>query len=255
MSRRVGIIVGCCLLAVGGLVAVSGVALLVAFGSAEGVRTGPHPLTSSSRALVSSAADISNAGAANSVLGETRIDVQASTQGAHGVFVGIGPAAAVDRYLTGAAIEVVTDFDVAPFGLSTQPRPGSASIGAPGSQDFWVARAETRSGTAALSWTVRDGDYRLVFMNADGNPAVNVDARFGIAVPGARTLGLTVLLVGLVLVAGGVLALVLGLRAPVPPARGSVAGGGGSRPHSPPSPAAGPGSTPSHAATSSGRTP
>jgi hypothetical protein len=225
MSRRAGIIVGCCLLAVGGLITVSGVALLVAFGSADGLRTGPHPLTTSSRALVSSAADISNAGSANSMLGETRIDIQATTRGAHGAFVGIGPAASVDRYLAGAAVEVVTDFEVAPFRLTTQPRAGSASISAPGSQDFWVARAETRSGTAALSWTVRDGDYRFVLMNADGSPAVNVDAGFGIAAPGARTLGLTVLLVGFVLLAGGALALVLGLRTPVPAAPASVAGG------------------------------
>jgi hypothetical protein len=93
MSRRAGIIVGCRLLAVGGLITVSGVALLVAFGSADGLRTGPHPLTTSSRALVSSVADISNAGAASSVLGETRIDIQATTRGAdHGAFVGIAPA-------------------------------------------------------------------------------------------------------------------------------------------------------------------
>ena len=155
-------------------------------------------------------------------LRQTRIDIQATPRGAHGVFVGIGPTADVDRYLAGTSVEVVTDFEVAPFRLTTQPRPGSASVSAPGSQDFWVARAEAASGTAALSWTVRDGDYRFVFMNADGTPAVNADARFGIIVPGARTLGVTVLLVGLVLVAGGVIALVLGLRAPVPPARGSA---------------------------------
>jgi hypothetical protein len=226
MSRRAGIIVGCCLLAVGGLVTVSGVVLLVAFGSADGLRTGPHPLTTSSRALVSSAAEISNASAANGVLGETRIDIQATTRGgAHGAFVGIGPAAAVDHYLAGAAVEVVTDFEVAPFRLDTQPRPGSASISAPGSQDFWVARGETGSGTAALSWTVRDGDYRFVVMNADGTPAVNVDAGFGVAVKGARTLGLIVLVVGFVLLAAGALALILGLRAPAPPVGESVAGG------------------------------
>jgi hypothetical protein len=225
MSRRAGIIVGCCLLAVGVLVTVSGVVLLVAFGSPDGLRTGPHPVTTSSRALVSSAAEISNASAANGALGETRIDIQATTRGGtHGAFVGIGPAAAVDHYLAGAAVEVVTDFEVAPFRLTTQPRAGSASISAPGSQDFWVARGETRSGTAALSWTVRDGDYRFVVMNLDGSPAVNVDAGFGVAVRGARTLGLTVLLVGFALLAGGAVALVLGLRTPIPPGAASVAG-------------------------------
>jgi hypothetical protein len=225
MSRRVGIIVGGCLLAVGGLVAISGVALLVAFGSADGLRTGPHPIATSSRALVSSVADISNASAANAVLGQTRIDLSATTRGDdRGAFVGIGPADAVDRYLDGAAIEVVTDFEVAPFRLSTQARDGSATIGAPGSQGFWVARAQTRSGTAQLAWTVRDGDYKVVFMNADGSPVVNVDGTFGIAVPAARPLSVAVLVVGLVLLAAGTLALILGLRAPAGPAAALAAG-------------------------------
>ena len=225
MSRRVGIIVGCCLLALGSLVTLSGVVLLVAFGSADGLHTGPHPLTTSSRALVSSVAEISNAGASDTVLGQTRIDLSATTRGDdRGAFVGIGPADAVDRYLDGAAIEVVTDFEVAPFQMDTSPRAGSATIAAPGAQDFWVARAETQSGTAQLSWTVRDGDYRMVFMNADGSPVVNVDGRFGIVVPAARPLSLAALVVGLVLLAGGGLALFLGLRAPGPVEAG-VAGG------------------------------
>jgi len=237
MSRRAGIIVGCCLLALGSLVAVSGLVLLVAFGSAGGLHTGPHPLTTSSRALVSSVADISNAGASDAVLGQSRIDLSATTRGDdRGAFVGIGPADAVDRYLGGAAIEVVTDFDVAPFQLSTQPRAGSATVGAPGSQDFWVAHAETRSGTAQLSWTVRDGDYRVVFMNADGSPVVNVDGTFGIVVPAARPLSFATLVVGLVLLAGGVLALILGLRAPTGPVEAGVAGG---RPEQSPEPTAG----------------
>jgi hypothetical protein len=234
MSRRAGIIVGCCLLAVGGLIAVSGVVLLVAFGSGDGLRTGPHPLTTSSRALVSSVADISNAGAANSVLGETRIDVEATIRGGdHGAFVGIGPAAAVDRYLAGAAVDVVTDFKVDPFQLSTQPRAGSAAIGAPGSQDFWVARAQTASGTAKLSWTVQDGDYRMVVMNADASPVVDVDGRFGIAVSSVRPIAVATLLIGLVLLAGGALALILGLRAPVGPGAPGAATGGPAQPTPP----------------------
>jgi hypothetical protein len=237
MSRRAGIIVGCCLLAVGSLVTLSGVVLLVAFGSAAGLHTGPHPLTTSSRALVSSVAEISNAGTSDAVLGRTRIDLSATTRGGdRGAFVGIGPADAVDRYLAGAPIEVVTDFEVAPFRLTTSPRAGSATIGAPGSEDFWVARAETRSGTAALSWSVRDGDYRMVFMNADGSPVVNVDGQFGIVVPLARPLSLAVLVVGLVLLAGGGLALFLGLRAPTGPAEAGVTG---ATPEQPAQPTAG----------------
>src|SRR4051794_8409615 len=208
MSRKVSVILGCCALALGALVTLSGIVLVVAFGSPDGLRTGPHPLVPPSRALVSTVADIRNAGASDAVLGQARIDVRAATRGSdRKAFVGIGPAAAVDRYLAGAAVEIVTDFEVAPFDLTTEPRPGSASLAAPGAQDFWVAQGETGSGAAQLSWTVSDGDYRLVIMNADGSPGVDVDGSFGIAVPAARPMIIAVLVVGLVLIAGGTLAL------------------------------------------------
>ena len=212
MSRRISVVLGSCLLALGVLVSLSGTALLLAFGSPDGLRTGPEHVATSSRALVTRTAQIEGAGDADRFLGQTRIDVRATPgSGDKGVFVGIGPAADVDRYLAGAGIEVVKDFETTPFRLTVEPRPGSAAIPAPASQSFWIARGDASS---QLSWTVRDGDYRLVLMNADASPGVALDADFGIAMPAGRLLAVWVLVVGLALLAGGIVVLVLGLRRP-----------------------------------------
>ena len=44
------------------------------------------------------------------------------------VFVGVGPAEAVDRYLAGASVETVTDVEVRPFELTTTVREGSMRL-------------------------------------------------------------------------------------------------------------------------------
>ena len=222
MSRRISVVLGCCLLALGVLVGLSGAALLVAFGPPDGLHTGSQPVATSTRALVTKTAQIAGVPEADRFLGQTRIDVRATPRsGDKGVFVGIGPAADVDRYLAGADIEVVTDFETTPFRVVSVPRPGSAAIPAPGSQSFWVARSD---GSPRLSWTLRDGDYRLVIMNVDASPGVSLDADFGIAMPTGRLLAVPVLVVGLVFLAGGIVALVLGLRTGARPTRQTASG-------------------------------
>jgi hypothetical protein len=220
MSRRTpwivaGIIV---MAAIAAPVVIAGTAMLALFGSAGQLRTGPHVVTTPGRALVSSVAEIDSAAALASALGDNRVEIQGTARSAdHGVFVGIAPAAAVDRYLAGADVDVVTDFEVSPFRLTTRHQPGNAVLRSPGSQSFWVARAEARSGTARLSWPVQDGDYRVVLMNADGSPGVDVDGRFAVVVPSAFGISMTVLATGLGLALLGLVLLTLGLSAPRSP--------------------------------------
>ena len=65
------------------------------------------------------------------------------------MFVGIGRAADVDRYLDGAATDEVTDFNAAPFsasfGIERERHAGSATPAAPGTQAFWLARSSGRT--------------------------------------------------------------------------------------------------------------
>jgi hypothetical protein len=216
MSRRIPLIViGAVVLAFSAVVVVAGVVLAALFGSGNALASGPNPVTTSTRALVSGVAEINGLRTVPRALGQARIEVDATVRaGAAGAFVGVGRADDVDRYLAGADVDLVTDVEVSPFRLSTQHRAGSAVVSAPGDQAFWLARAEARSGTARLSWPVQDGDYRIVLMNADGSPGVDVDGRFAVVVPSAFGISMTVLATGLVLALVGGVLLTLGLMAP-----------------------------------------
>ena len=109
---------------------------------------------------------------------------------------------------------VVTDFEINPFRLSTDRRPGTAAVEAPGMRDFWVAKAQAAAGTATMSWTVRDGDYRIVVMNADASPGVDVDGSFTVVLPAAAGVGTIALVTGLAFGVIGIALLVVGLRQP-----------------------------------------
>jgi hypothetical protein len=222
MSRRTPwIVVGIVLLVIAVPVVIAGTVLLAMFGSRGDLRTGPHQVTVPGRALISSVAGIENSADVREFLGNSRLEIEATARSAgHGVFVGVAPAAAVDRYLAGADVDVIRDFDLAPFTLTTDRRPGSAAVAAPGAQDFWVARAEAPAGVASLTWTVRDGDYRVVVMNADASPGIDVDGTFGVVIPRAFALSMTVLVIGLAFGVLGVALLLVGLLQrgrPAPP--------------------------------------
>jgi hypothetical protein len=222
MSRRTPwIVVGIVLLVIAVPVVIAGTVLLAMFGSRGDLRTGPHQVTVPGRALISSVAGIENSADVREFLGNSRLEIEATARSAgHGVFVGVAPAAAVDRYLAGADVDVIRDFDLAPFTLTTDRRPGSAAVAAPGAQDFWVARAEAPAGVASLTWTVMDGDYRVVVMNADASPGIDVDGTFGVVIPRAFALSMTVLVIGLAFGVLGVALLLVGLLQrgrPAPP--------------------------------------
>jgi hypothetical protein len=120
-------------------------------------------------AVVTDAGTITNTSEAARVLGSPTLRLRVDGGNAAGLFVGIGPAADVDRFLQGVAIDQAADLDLDPFALSLTRREGTAVAPVPSSQAFWVASATGR-GATDLTWSVRDGDYRVVVMNADGNP-------------------------------------------------------------------------------------
>jgi hypothetical protein len=189
------------LLALTGLVAgAAGAILLGLFDSDGRVASGTHSISSEQRALVSSVADLSDVSDLDDLVGDPRILLTARS--ADRVFIGIGPARQVERYLASVAIDEVTDFEIDPFRLEREPRAGSRRPASPARQTFWVAQATGHE--AKLHWKVRDGDYRLVLMNADGRAGVDVDADVALRLPkvGGLAWGL---------VAGGGLLLVAGL--------------------------------------------
>jgi hypothetical protein len=140
------------------------------------------------------------------LLGEVRIRVTpASTSSA--LFVGIGPADDVDRYLAGVSHTVISDFwtnRVEAIGGGT---PGSA----PGAQDFWAASA-TGPGAQTLTWDPANGSWTVVVMNADGRPGVDVRADLGATYPALLGIAIGVLVVGAAFLVGGVLLIAGAIR-------------------------------------------
>jgi hypothetical protein len=194
-----------------GLAAI-GALLLGVFGSDGTVASGSQSLSTSRTALVSSVADINDVSDVADVVGDPSVRFSAAASGAEGdVFVGIGPADQVDRYLAAAPIDEVTDFEIDPFELTRRPHAGTTRPEPPSSQTLWVAKATGRN-TATLDWKVRDGDYRLVLMNADGSRPVDADGEVKLTLPHVAGIAWALTGGGLLLLLGGITAVVLAAR-------------------------------------------
>jgi hypothetical protein len=111
------------------------------------------------------------------LLGDTRVE---ATSTGRPVFVGIGPAAAVHRYLAGVETDTLEGYAGDDPELRTTP--GGAPQAAPGDQDFWVT-SSTGSGTRSVTWTPRRGDWVAVVMNADGSSGIRAEISAGAEVP------------------------------------------------------------------------
>ena len=213
-ARIVPVTIGGLLALFGVLVALgSGIVLAIA-GSDSTIDSGDHTITTATSALVSPTARIEDIGHAPGGLAHPSVKVSASSQpGGPPVFVGIGPKAAVDRYLAGSSVDYVKDLEVDPFQLKRDLHTGSATPKPPAGQSFWVASSSAREN-ASIDWKIRDGNYRLVVMNADGSKRVATDARFELEVPNLSTIALVSLLVGLGVAGGGIFLLVRNISGP-----------------------------------------
>jgi hypothetical protein len=215
-GRRAAIWLGGAAALFGALIAHAGGAVFAVFGSDGVLKTDRQALSTPTSALTSGTASIDSGGSIDD-FGGARIAISANADGDQPVFVGVGRADAVDRYLAGAATDEVTDFNAGPFDdsfdIERERHNGSATPAAPGDQSFWVAQS---SGTdsAKINWKVRDGDYRIVVMNADGTRGVATQSTLGVEVPWAPGVGIGILVGGLLLTAGGIAAITMGARRP-----------------------------------------
>lgn len=195
---------------IGVLIAIGGGAAWAVFGSDGVLSTGRGALTTPTTALMSGTATINDTAGASDVLGDTSVQISAQADTARPVFVGIGPAAAVQNYLAGAPADQITDVDVNPFTVTRNRLAGSRTPAAPVTQRFWVARGTGR--TADVNWKVRDGDYRVVIMNADGRRGVATQTRIGVHVPYLPGVAIGILAGGLLIAAAGVATIVVAGR-------------------------------------------
>jgi hypothetical protein len=203
-AKRTGRIIGGGLLATVGAVIALGAGGILALGGSDGTFSSGHrDVSTKTTALVSEPAKINGTQDVTDVLGHPSVRISAdSVRTDRNVFVGVGPKAQVDRYLAGAPIDTVHDFSVEPWSLDKTARQGTATPKPPASQSFWVAKSA--GSTAALDWKVRDGNYRVVVMNADGSRGVATMSAFAVKIPHLATLALIALIAGLVTLAGGI---------------------------------------------------
>jgi hypothetical protein len=136
----------------------------------------------------------------DAVIGDVRL--VAEQAGGTELFVGIAPAADVRTYL--ADVEHDTLLEVRDGDPVYRSTPGKAPDTPPTDQPFWVAEA---TGTEPeLTWTLEEGDWAAVVMNADGSAAVAADFSAGAEVPVLATvIAVLFVLAGLLLLLGAVL--------------------------------------------------
>ena len=209
MSTRTALIAAGVVLTAAGVAVTAGGLALAALGGTDGtLSTGPHHHATSATAVVSDEGDLGGTGLLPNGDPTVKVSVEDSDKP---VFVGIGPAEDVDRYLAGSTVQTVSDFDLWPFQLDTSTKEGDRQPGSPLDETFWVTQSDGET-SASASWKAQDGSYRIVVMNADGSPGVDVDGSVSLRVPLLGTLAKTGLAAGGTLVVIGVPLLIAGLR-------------------------------------------
>ena len=151
--------------------------------------------STSTYALMSERVDLYGPGwVPNGLIGTIKL----SSDSARPVFVGIGPAGEVERYLANVPRAELRD-----LGDMTRTRlGGTAAPERPQSQPFWVA-STTGSGEQAVRWKARDGDWRAVVMAADGGRGVDAELSVGATFPDIDWLSAGLLAGGAVLLLVG----------------------------------------------------
>lgn len=216
-AKLIAAIVGVIML-IGSAAFVTAGAFTLAVSDADGwVEVGPVTITSDATALVGDDIDVDLGDAVDDRtwvgIGEvpTRIDIAARNGKA--VFVGIAPAAAVDRYLAGAAYDRVDIFRDGDAALSRID--GTGNLAEPGSQAFWVAS----STTGTLEWDATDGEWAVAVLNADGSPGVDVAVTGAARIPFLRGIAAVLIVLGVFGLGGGATLTYFGVRrSPEPPA-------------------------------------
>lgn len=148
-------------------------------------------------------------------LGKVRIRGEGAA--AKPLFIGIGPEAAVAGYLGGVAHTDVEDIHLDPFRAEYRQVAGGAPRRPPTAQNFWAASASGQ-GRQTVSWKVRDGNWSVVLMNADGSRGVAADVDLGAKLSFLLWVGIGLLIAGALILGGSVALIVLAARTRPPPA-------------------------------------
>jgi hypothetical protein len=127
------------------------------------------------------------------------------------IFLGFGPADAVDAYLAGTAHDQIVD--ISDRRVPTyRTTPGDMQIAPPTEQTFWTSKV-SGTGQQVLTWRPSSGRWDAVLMNADGSAGVDVAATIGVRAGFLLPMALIMMVVGLVLTGAAVALIVFGASA------------------------------------------
>jgi len=116
------------------------------------------------------------------------------------LFVGIAPAAAARRYLTGVAYLTVNG--TAGHQSAYSWHSGTARAGPPARASIWTVQASGR-GQQTLVWPVRNGTWMVVAMNADRSRPVIVQMNVAATIPSLPWMAASALISGVIALAAG----------------------------------------------------
>ena len=210
MKRGLKLGIGIPTLLIGLFMTLGGIALLVLVGSDGTFALPATRAATNGHALVLETLDV---GENFPTSGSFAATVGVTVAGTDGdVFVGIGPATDVARYLHGVQIDRIVQVDW-PGGMRTEPASkGTRTPDPPEQQSFWVAK--DRGTTASLQWPLTGGDWTLVIMNADASSDVSVTASGTLRMTALGPIGIGLLVLGLAMLVGGILLTVSGSKTP-----------------------------------------
>lgn len=197
-----------------GLAALAGGAVASAVGSIQGdgyLTSGTSRFSVSSFALTSPRADAIGEDLPGRLpfdIGTLRLRV-ASVAPDKPVFIGIGPQADVERYLSGVHHSELLNVRQRPFRAEYRDVPGGNPASPPAAQLIWTASV-SGTGEQELACNITPGAWEIVVMNADASPGIDVQAQAGFrsdlirpAATGLLVGGIIALLVGVPLIIFG----------------------------------------------------
>ncbi|TMM16796.1 MAG: hypothetical protein E6G01_07620 [Actinobacteria bacterium] len=208
-GRIVALVIGVLLVLVSlALVALGGAATWLETHKDHGyVSTGSRTLSTPGYALASNRLDLGRA--RWRLLGTLRIRATGQPSSTP-VFVGIGQADQVARYLTGVQYTTVDNVFTYSSGRNVVHN-GGAPPTPPGAASIWTART-SGVGTQTLVWPTKGGNWSVVVMKASGAPNVSVHADVGATYPPLPWVALGLVVGGLLLFAGSAALIVVPVR-------------------------------------------
>jgi hypothetical protein len=144
-------------------------------------------------------------------LGTVRLSAQ--SRDGKPLFVGVARTSDVERYLAGTDYTTVTDFRTSPFHAEYADHAGSGAPVPPAERPIWDDSVQG-DGNQRLDWDVKDGNWSVVVMTADGSRGVDTEVSAGVKLSFLGPLGWAAMggSALLLLVAAGLV--YLGVRSP-----------------------------------------